>query len=141
MPDFSHFDLYKEKNNPNSSVFINKVVDKHNHELNIEAIAFREAIQKFHSTTKSLSNDTAKMLNWLDQQKEIDSRWVVTRERDNDNTLTHLMWMTSAQVESWILYRTRGFQQNGVCKTAETSFAKLSRNAETAKPIKITKLP
>ncbi|RGB23426.1 hypothetical protein C1646_774512 [Rhizophagus diaphanus] len=98
-----------KENNPNSSVFINKVVDEHNHELNIKAIAFREgkrfsnkmlediqfltnhckmaataqkryleakypihllyskdlyaAIQKFHSTAKSLSNDAAKMSN------------------------------------------------------------------------------
>ncbi|CAB5367005.1 unnamed protein product [Rhizophagus irregularis] len=112
-----------KENNPNSSVFINKVVDEHNHELNIEAIAFREskrfsneilediqfltnhckmgataqrryleakypthplysrdlyaAIQKFRPTTKSLSNDAAKMSNWLDQQKEIDSRWLI----------------------------------------------------------------
>ncbi|CAB4405557.1 unnamed protein product [Rhizophagus irregularis] len=31
-----------KENNPNFSVFINKVMNKHNHELNIEAIAFRE---------------------------------------------------------------------------------------------------
>lgn len=125
-------------------------MDEHNHELNIEAIAFREgkkfsnemlediefltnyckmgattqrryleakypthplyskdlyaAIQKFRPTTKSLSNDAAKMSNWLDQQKEIDSRWIVARGWDDDNTLTHLVWMTPAQVESWILY-------------------------------------
>lgn len=102
-----------KENNPNFSVFINKIVDEHNHELNIEVIAFREgkkfsnemlediqfltnhckmgatvqrryleakypthplyskdlyaAIQKFRSTTKSLSNDAAKISNWLDQ--------------------------------------------------------------------------
>jgi hypothetical protein len=40
-----------------------------------------------------------------------------------------------------LLAETRGFWQNGVRETAKTSFAKSSRNAETAKPIKITKLP
>jgi hypothetical protein len=109
-----------KENNPNFSVFVTKVVDEHNHELSIEAIAFREdkrfsdemlediqfltshckmgataqkrylkakypthplysrdlyaAIQKFCPTAKSLSNDAAKMSNWLDQQKEKDSR-------------------------------------------------------------------
>ena len=29
-------------NNPDSAVFINKIVNEHNHNLNIEAIAFRE---------------------------------------------------------------------------------------------------
>ena len=32
------------------------------------------AIQNFQPTTKSLSNDTAKMFNWLDKQKEKDPR-------------------------------------------------------------------
>ncbi|CAB5365240.1 unnamed protein product [Rhizophagus irregularis] len=50
------------------------------------------AIQKFRPTTKSLSNDAAKMSNWLDQQKEIDSRWVVSRGWDDDNTLTYLVY-------------------------------------------------
>ncbi|PKC01907.1 hypothetical protein RhiirA5_426002 [Rhizophagus irregularis] len=40
-----------------------------------------------------------------------------------------------------LLAETREFWQNSVRETAETSFAKSSRNAETAKPIKITKLP
>jgi hypothetical protein len=31
-----------KENNPNSAVFITKVVDEHNHELNIEAVAFKE---------------------------------------------------------------------------------------------------
>ncbi|PKK55916.1 hypothetical protein RhiirC2_801165 [Rhizophagus irregularis] len=34
-----------------------------------------------------------------------------------------------------LLAETRGFWQNGIRETAETSFAKSSRNAETAKPI------
>ncbi|GET64428.1 hypothetical protein GLOIN_2v1874888 [Rhizophagus irregularis DAOM 181602=DAOM 197198] len=40
-----------------------------------------------------------------------------------------------------LLAETRGFRQNGVRETAKTSFAKSSRNAKTAKPIKIAKLP
>jgi len=62
------------------------------------------AIQKFHPTKKSLSNDAAKISDWLDQQKEIDSRWVISRGWDEDNTLTHLLWMMPNQVENWIQY-------------------------------------
>ncbi|PKC10544.1 hypothetical protein RhiirA5_414204 [Rhizophagus irregularis] len=40
-----------------------------------------------------------------------------------------------------LLAETKGFRQNGIRETAETSFVKSSRNAETAKPIKIAKLP
>ena len=111
--------------NPNSAIFINKIVDEHNHDLNIEAVAFREnkvfnneiiediqflthhckmgatsqrryleakypsvpiysddlysVIKKFQPTTKSLSNDAARMSDWLDEQKKRDSRWVVMR--------------------------------------------------------------
>ena len=112
-------------NNPDSAVFINKIVDEHNHDLNVEAVAFREdkkfseeimndiqfltqhckmgatsqrrylegkypshpffskdiyaAIQRFRPTAKSLSNDAAKMSDWLDDQKEKDPRWIVAR--------------------------------------------------------------
>ena len=34
----------------------------------------------------------------------MDSRWVVVRKFDEDNTLTHLLWMTPGQVENWIQY-------------------------------------
>lgn len=137
-------------NNPNSAVFINKIVDEHNHDLNIEAIVFEEskkfsdemmediqfltqhckmgataqrrylegkypshpiysvdlyaAIKKFRPSAKSLSNDAAQMSDWLDKQKERDSRWVVARGWDDDNTLTHLLWMTPEQVENWIQF-------------------------------------
>jgi len=137
-------------NNPDSAIFINKIVDEHNHVLNIEAVAFREdkrfsdemmeniqfltqqcnmrvtaqrkyleakypshpifskdlyaAIQKFRPMAKSLSNDAAQMSDWLDRQKEEDPRWVVIRGWNDDNTLTHLMWMTPGQVENWIQF-------------------------------------
>ena len=107
-------------NNPDSAIFINKIVDEHNHDLNIEAVAFREdkkfsnemmddvqfltqhcrmgataqrrflegkypshtffsqdiyaAIKRFRPTAKTLSNDAAQMSDWLDEQKERDSR-------------------------------------------------------------------
>ena len=48
------------------------------------------AIQKFWPSNKSLSNDTAKISNWLDQQKDIDPRWIIAQEWDDNNTLTHL---------------------------------------------------
>src|SRR5262249_38864609 len=62
------------------------------------------AIKKFRPTTKSLSNDAAMMSNWLDDQKEKDPRWIIARGWDDDNTLTHLVWMTPSQVENWIKY-------------------------------------
>ena len=61
-------------------------------------------IQKFRPSAKSLSNDAAQVSNWLDQEKEKDSRWVVVRGWDDDNTLTYLFWMTPIQVENWIHY-------------------------------------
>ena len=137
-------------NNPDSAVFINKIVDEHNHDLNTEAIAFREdkkfseemmndiqfltehcrmrataqrrylegkypshiffsqdiyvTIRRFRFIAKSLSNDAAQMSNWLDNQKEQDPRWIVMRGWDDDNTLTHLLWMTPEQVKSWIQF-------------------------------------
>ncbi|CAB4416994.1 unnamed protein product [Rhizophagus irregularis] len=62
------------------------------------------AIQKFRPTNKSLSNDAAKISNWLDQQKEIDLRWIIARGWDDDNALTHLFWMSLSQIENWIEY-------------------------------------
>jgi len=32
-------------NNSDSTIFINKIVDEHNHDLNIKAVAFREDIR------------------------------------------------------------------------------------------------
>ncbi|CAB5388078.1 unnamed protein product [Rhizophagus irregularis] len=62
------------------------------------------AINKFHPTSKSLSNDAAQISNWLDLRKEMDSRWIVIQKWDNDNTLTYLFWMTPSQVENWTRY-------------------------------------
>ncbi len=53
-------------------------------------------IQKFQPTKKLLSNDIAKVLDWLDLQKEKDSRWIVARGWNSDNILTHLFWMIPA---------------------------------------------
>src|ERR1041385_2424364 len=117
-------------NNPDCAIFITKVIDDHNHGLNIEAIAFNEskkfsddmmediqfltqhckmgataqrryleakypthpiysedlyaAIKRFRPSAKSLSNDAARMSDWLDKQKEKDSRWVIARGWDDD---------------------------------------------------------
>ncbi|CAB4403820.1 unnamed protein product [Rhizophagus irregularis] len=62
------------------------------------------AIQKFRPTSKTLSNDAALMSNWLDIQKEKNSRWVIARGWDDDNVLTRLFWMTPEQVENWIQF-------------------------------------
>ncbi|CAG8561718.1 12188_t:CDS:2 [Cetraspora pellucida] len=56
------------------------------------------AISKFRPTNKHLLNDTAQMFNWLDNQKEKDPRWIVAREWDDNNMLTHLMWMMPTQM-------------------------------------------
>ncbi|CAG8541922.1 19531_t:CDS:2, partial [Gigaspora rosea] len=61
------------------------------------------AIRKFRPT-KALLNDAATMSNWIDEQKKEDSRWIVARDWDDDNTLTCLFWMTPSQVENWIQY-------------------------------------
>ncbi|RIA98339.1 hypothetical protein C1645_870788 [Glomus cerebriforme] len=139
---------YQKSKNPDQLVSINKIIDEHNHLLNISMIEsegfmkftflmiedikfmtesckfgataqrkflegkypthpvyLRElykAIQKFWPTRESLLNDAAQISNWLDSQKELDSRWVVFRGWDEDNTLTHLLWMTLSQVENWV---------------------------------------
>jgi len=61
-------------------------------------------IQKFRPTAKSLSNDAARISNWLDEQKDKDPRWVIARGWDDDNTMTHLFWMTPDQVQNWIRF-------------------------------------
>ncbi|CAG8757435.1 22167_t:CDS:2, partial [Gigaspora rosea] len=99
--------------NPNSVIFVNTVVDEHNHELSVDAIEFEcdkkfsdemNCTKKFRPIAKSLSNDAAQMSGWLDLQKEKDPRWFVAREWDDDNALTHLTWMTPEQVENWIQF-------------------------------------
>ncbi|CAB4436064.1 unnamed protein product [Rhizophagus irregularis] len=89
-------------NNPDSAIFINKIVDEHNHDLSVEAVKFREDKkfndEMFRPTAKSLSNDAAQMSDWLDEQKERDSRWIIARGWDDNNTLTHLLWMTPEQI-------------------------------------------
>ncbi|EXX68341.1 hypothetical protein RirG_106060 [Rhizophagus irregularis DAOM 197198w] len=62
------------------------------------------AIRKFCLTAKSLSSDAALMLDWLDKQKEQDPKWIVIRGWDDNNALTHLIWMTPKQVENWIQF-------------------------------------
>ena len=47
-------------NNPDSAIFINKVVDEHNHDLNIEAVAFREE--------KRFSDEMMEDVQFLTQQ-------------------------------------------------------------------------
>ena len=58
------------------------------------------AIRKFRPNSKSLLNDAAQISNWFDHEKEKDSRWVVSRGWDDDNTLTYLFWMLPIQVEN-----------------------------------------
>ena len=53
---------------------------------------------------KSLSNDAMQMSDQLDEQKEQDLKWIVIQKWNDDNTLIHLLWMTSDQVENWIQF-------------------------------------
>ncbi|CAG8815168.1 4597_t:CDS:2 [Gigaspora margarita] len=91
---------------PNSAIFINTIVDEHNHHLSVDAITF-ETEKKFsnaliiqytrriyHPTTMSLMSNATHISNWLDLQKEKYPPWVIAKGWNNDNTLTHLTWMT-----------------------------------------------
>ncbi|CAG8811465.1 3986_t:CDS:2, partial [Gigaspora rosea] len=61
------------------------------------------AICKFRPT-KVLLNDAATVSNWIDEQKKEDTRWIVARDWEDDNTLKCLFWMTPSQVENWIQF-------------------------------------
>ncbi|GBC53385.2 protein FAR1-RELATED SEQUENCE 5-like [Rhizophagus irregularis DAOM 181602=DAOM 197198] len=87
-------------------VIINKIVEQHNHSLDVSIVEFEDS-RKF---TDSMIEDikfmtvSSKLSNWFDSQKEIDSRWLIFRGWDEDNTLTYLSWMTPYQVENWVKY-------------------------------------
>ncbi|GBC18517.2 protein FAR1-RELATED SEQUENCE 5-like [Rhizophagus irregularis DAOM 181602=DAOM 197198] len=91
---------------PEEYVIINKIVEQYNHPLDVSIVEFEDS-RKF---TDSMIEDikfmtvSSKLSNWLDSQKEIDSRWLIFRGLDEDNTLTHLSWMTPYQVENWVKY-------------------------------------
>uniref|UniRef100_U9SRF7 MULE transposase domain-containing protein n=1 Tax=Rhizophagus irregularis (strain DAOM 181602 / DAOM 197198 / MUCL 43194) TaxID=747089 RepID=U9SRF7_RHIID len=82
------------------------IVEQHNHSLDVSIVEFEDS-RKF---TDSMIEDikfmtvSSKLSNWLDSQKEIDSRWLIFRGWDEDNTLTYLSWMTPYQVENWVKY-------------------------------------
>ncbi|CAG8568514.1 21690_t:CDS:2 [Gigaspora margarita] len=72
---------YPKVKNPESLVFINKIVEQHNYQLNPSLIKFEEG-KKF---TEEMIKDIKFMIN-------------------KDNTLTHLFWITSNQIKNWIQY-------------------------------------
>ncbi|CAG8545258.1 21070_t:CDS:2, partial [Gigaspora rosea] len=47
--------------------------------------------------SSNLTSNTAQVSNWLNKQKEVDSCWIVIHRWDEDNTLTHLFWITPDQ--------------------------------------------
>ncbi|CAB5350440.1 unnamed protein product [Rhizophagus irregularis] len=57
-------------------------------------------IQKYKNMDK-INNDASALLTMLMQKKAEDLRWVVDFELDNDNRLTHLLWMSPDQFKSW----------------------------------------
>ncbi|CAG8770711.1 25244_t:CDS:2, partial [Cetraspora pellucida] len=93
-------------NNSEGSVIVNKIIFDHNHPVNHELVEFENAKKFTNSmlenvkfitvfckfgampTAKSLFNDAAQISNWLDQQKENNSHWIMKPEK----------------VENWIHY-------------------------------------
>ncbi|CAB5396141.1 unnamed protein product [Rhizophagus irregularis] len=61
-----------------------------------------KAIQHFHLQNKDNSNDAAKLYTKLFELSQNNPMWKVVIKFDNNNTLTHLFWMTPSQLELWI---------------------------------------
>ncbi|RGB24455.1 hypothetical protein C1646_773072 [Rhizophagus diaphanus] len=114
----------KSKNDENL-VFINKINDQYNHPLSTSSIIFEES-KKF---TFLMIDDikfmtTSCKFGVTVQRKFLEGKYpshpiyskdlyvtiqsfhptIAARGWDNDNTLTHLLWMIPTQVENWIQY-------------------------------------
>ncbi|CAG8756272.1 15685_t:CDS:2, partial [Cetraspora pellucida] len=103
--------------NSEGLVFVNKIVEDHNHALNKKIIEFEDS-KKF---TNEIMDDIKFMtvsckFGATNQRKFLESKYplhpiyskdlyaAITRGWDDDNVLTHLMWMTPEQIENWIKY-------------------------------------
>ncbi|CAB4471478.1 unnamed protein product [Rhizophagus irregularis] len=63
-----------------------------------------KAIQHFRPQNKDDSNDAAKLYTKLLELSQNNPMWKVAIKFDNNNTLTHLFWMTPSQLELWYRY-------------------------------------
>ena len=57
------------------------------------------AIQHFRPQRKNDSNDAAKLYARLLEFSQNNPIWKIAIEFDDNNTLTHLFWMTPSQIE------------------------------------------
>ncbi|RHZ73176.1 hypothetical protein Glove_232g96 [Diversispora epigaea] len=74
------------------------------------------AIQSFRPQNKNDSNDAAKLYTKLLENSQNNSMWKVAIKFDDNNTLTHLFWMTPSQVELWYQFSDI-VVQDVTCKT------------------------
>ncbi|GET57594.1 protein FAR1-RELATED SEQUENCE 11 [Rhizophagus irregularis DAOM 181602=DAOM 197198] len=75
-----------------------------------------KAIQHFRPQNKDDSNDAAKLYTKLLELSQNNPMWKVAIKFDNNNTLTHLFWMTPSQLELWYRYSDI-VVQDVTCKT------------------------
>src|SRR5271154_1880312 len=75
-----------------------------------------QAIQHFRPQTKNDSNDAAKLYAKLLESSQNNPIWKVAIKFDDNNTLTHLFWMSPSQIELWYRYSDIVIQ-DVTCKT------------------------
>ena len=75
-----------------------------------------QAIQHFHPQNKDNSNDAARLYTKLLELSQNNPMWKVAIKFDNNNTLTHLFWMSPSQLELWYQYSDI-VVQDVTCKT------------------------
>ena len=67
-----------------------------------------KAIQSFRPQNKDDSNDAARLYTKLLDLSQNNPMWKVAIKFDNNNTLTHLFWMSPSQLELWYQYSVVG---------------------------------
>ncbi|RHZ83189.1 hypothetical protein Glove_99g275 [Diversispora epigaea] len=73
-------------------------------------------IQYFHPQSKNDTNDAAKLYTRLLELSLHNPMWKVAIKFDDNNTLTHLFWMSPSQLELWYQFSDI-VVQNVTCKT------------------------
>jgi hypothetical protein len=75
-----------------------------------------QAIQHFRPQNRNDSNDAAKLYTRLLESSQNNPMWKVAIKFDDNNTLTHLFWMSPSQLELWYQYSDIVIQ-DVTCKT------------------------
>ena len=75
-----------------------------------------QAIQYFRPQNRNDSNDAAKLYTKLLEFSQNNPMWKVAIKFDDNNTLTHLFWMSPSQLELWYQYSDI-VVQDVTCKT------------------------